>query len=82
MSTHARMIILPLSFVLHYFLTKMSDLTFIGVFPSADTNGYKAVINGYNSYTCSDSEIVTVRPQKLPLRRYFPVRTNGHTQVV
>ena len=29
-------------------------------FPWAGTNGYKAVINGYNSYTCSDSDIVSV----------------------
>ena len=41
----------------------------------------QTVINGYNSYTCSDSDIVSVQPQNFPLR-YFPVRTNGHTQFV
>ena len=53
----------------------------MSVFPRAGTDGYTAVINGYNSYTCYDSDIVTVRPQNLPLR-YYPVHTNGHTQVV
>ena len=53
----------------------------LSVFPWAVTNGYEAVINGYNSYTCSDSDIVSVRPQNFPMR-YCPVRTNGHTQVV
>ena len=47
----------------------------------AGTNCYTEFINGYNSYTCYDSDIVTVQPQNLPLR-YYPVRTNGHTQVV
>ena len=50
----------------------------------SSVNGYKrskAVINNYNRYTCSDSDIVSVRHQTFHLG-YCPERTNGHTQVV
>ena len=53
----------------------------IQFFPWAGTKSYKAVINGYNSSTCCDSDIVSVRPQNFPLR-YCPIRTNGRTHVV